>query len=85
MRDPNLNSSVSVHVRLSQQRPRLPAGEIVAESPENVDDLRGVDAVAVVFVVKGERSLDRLQQRGTDLTGGGIVSRVFGRVRTVSE
>lgn len=57
----NLNSSVSVHVGLTQQRPGLSTGEVVAESPENVDDLRGIDAVTVVFVVEGERSLDRLQ------------------------
>lgn len=70
---PHLNSSISVHVGLPQQSPRLSAGEVVAESPEDVDDLRGVNAVAVVFVVEGEGSLDRLQKRRTDLRWGNTV------------
>lgn len=66
-----LNSAVPIDVGLPQQRSRLAAGEVVAEGPQDVDHLRGVDAIALVLVVEGERSLDRLQEGRSDLRGGG--------------
>ncbi len=64
-----LNAAVPIDVGLPQQRSRLAAGEVVAESPQDVHHLRGVDAVALVLVVESERSLDRLQERRSDLRG----------------